>query len=188
MFDGFTLEYVDVEEVTLRVRHGGSGPAVLLLQGHPRTHTTWHDWFFLGQTTTPAEQFIDPDPEAWYEAWTTNAPERLGAGNHAAFLEAIHNPDTVHAMCEDYRAGLGIDRSADETDRAAGRLIQCPTLFIWAERDDMEAPYGDPVEVWRPWAPLVAGQSIDCGHHIAEEAPERLATLLADFLRPQPDG
>jgi hypothetical protein len=25
-----------------RVRHGGSGPAVLLLHGHLRTHVTWH--------------------------------------------------------------------------------------------------------------------------------------------------
>ncbi|MFD4630874.1 alpha/beta fold hydrolase [Streptomyces sp. NPDC058284] len=28
--------------VRLRVRHGGSGPPVLLLHGHPRTHATWH--------------------------------------------------------------------------------------------------------------------------------------------------
>jgi haloacetate dehalogenase len=42
MFDGFQLDQVDVGEVTLRVRHGGHGPAVLLLHGHPRTHTTWH--------------------------------------------------------------------------------------------------------------------------------------------------
>ena len=42
MFDGFTLERVDVGEAELRVRHGGSGPAVLLLHGHPRTHATWH--------------------------------------------------------------------------------------------------------------------------------------------------
>src|SRR5690242_15114327 len=41
-FDGFTLERVDVGEVTLRVRHGGTGPPVLLLHGHPRTHATWH--------------------------------------------------------------------------------------------------------------------------------------------------
>src|SRR6201990_132968 len=42
MFEGFTLEHVDVGEVTLRVRHGGHGTPVVLLHGHPRTHTTWH--------------------------------------------------------------------------------------------------------------------------------------------------
>ena len=42
MFDTFTLEHVDVGEVTLRVRHGGSGLPIVLLHGHPRTHATWH--------------------------------------------------------------------------------------------------------------------------------------------------
>ena len=42
MFEGFTLQRVDVGEVELRVRLGGSGPPVLLLHGHPRTHVTWH--------------------------------------------------------------------------------------------------------------------------------------------------
>ena len=42
MFEKFVLEYVDVGAATLRVRHGGAGYPVLLLHGHPRTHTTWH--------------------------------------------------------------------------------------------------------------------------------------------------
>lgn len=42
MFDRFQLETIELAEATLRVRHGGSGPPVLLLHGHPRTHTTWH--------------------------------------------------------------------------------------------------------------------------------------------------
>src|SRR6187455_1800868 len=42
MFEGFALETIDLPEVSLRVRHGGSGPPVLLLHGHPRTHATWH--------------------------------------------------------------------------------------------------------------------------------------------------
>src|SRR5215217_7203346 len=42
MFDGFRLEYVDCGKVTVRARIGGEGPPLLLLHGHPRTHTTWH--------------------------------------------------------------------------------------------------------------------------------------------------
>jgi haloacetate dehalogenase len=41
-FEGFTAERVDVGEAELFVRHGGSGPPLLLLHGHPRTHATWH--------------------------------------------------------------------------------------------------------------------------------------------------
>jgi haloacetate dehalogenase len=42
VFENFTLDQVDTGEAVLRVRHGGTGPAVLLLHGHPRTHATWH--------------------------------------------------------------------------------------------------------------------------------------------------
>src|SRR5690349_20705377 len=42
MFEVFTLDRVNVGEAELRVRYGGSGPALLLLHGHPRTHATWH--------------------------------------------------------------------------------------------------------------------------------------------------
>ncbi|WP_279482990.1 alpha/beta hydrolase [Aureimonas sp. SK2] len=42
MFEGFQLERIELPEAILRVRHGGSGPPLLLLHGHPRTHATWH--------------------------------------------------------------------------------------------------------------------------------------------------
>ena len=42
MFNGFQLDRIDVGDVTLRVRCGGEGEPVVLLHGHPRTHTTWH--------------------------------------------------------------------------------------------------------------------------------------------------
>jgi haloacetate dehalogenase len=34
VFEGFKLEYVDVGEVTLRLRHGGDVPPVVPLHGH----------------------------------------------------------------------------------------------------------------------------------------------------------
>lgn len=42
MFEDFRLEMICLPEAELRVRYGGSGPPVLLLHGHPRTHTTWY--------------------------------------------------------------------------------------------------------------------------------------------------
>jgi len=288
MFEGFTLERIDVGDAELRVRHGGSGPAVLLLHGHPRTHVTWHKvapvlaeqftvvcpdlrgygesskppttpdhapyskramagdcaalmralghqqfgvaghdrgtyvaqrlamdrpdlvsrvclmegipigealarcdatfaaswyhWFFLGQTQKPAEPFINADPDAWYTA----TAEHMGQEAFKDYQRAIHDPATVHAMVEDYRAGLGIDRDHDDADRAAGRRITCPALFLWAAQDDMEDLYGDPLAIWRDWAEDIDGHSIDCGHHIAEEAPAELASDLAKFFAPLP--
>lgn len=42
MFEDFTEDRVPAGDVDLLVRSGGSGPAVLLLHGHPRTSATWH--------------------------------------------------------------------------------------------------------------------------------------------------
>ena len=42
MFEGFKLERIETGEATIRVRHGGSGPPLLLLHGHPQTHVMWH--------------------------------------------------------------------------------------------------------------------------------------------------
>ncbi len=42
MFENFTFADVAVKDAVLHVRHGGEGPPVLLLHGHPRTGATWH--------------------------------------------------------------------------------------------------------------------------------------------------
>jgi len=42
MFDGFIQATIDTGEAQIRVRHGGSGPPVLLLHGIPETHVMWH--------------------------------------------------------------------------------------------------------------------------------------------------
>lgn len=41
-FDGFKLEEIAVRDGKLRLRHGGSGPPLLLLHGNPQTHAMWH--------------------------------------------------------------------------------------------------------------------------------------------------
>ncbi|WP_159797030.1 alpha/beta fold hydrolase [Puerhibacterium puerhi] len=148
----------------------------------PEFATAWWHWFFYAQPEVP-ERVITADPDAWYHG----DPAVMGAENHAEWRAAVHDPDVVRAMLEDYRAGLTVDRRDEEADRAAGRHVRCPTLVLWSTRDDLEQLYGDPVAVWRAWAPDVTGHGIDSGHHVAEEAPEALAADLADFLaEPRP--
>jgi haloacetate dehalogenase len=42
MFAGFTATHINAADSSIFVRHGGSGPPVILLHGHPRTSATWH--------------------------------------------------------------------------------------------------------------------------------------------------
>lgn len=43
MFEGFTDDFVTLPNgIRLRVRTGGTGPALLLLHGYPQTHVIWH--------------------------------------------------------------------------------------------------------------------------------------------------
>jgi haloacetate dehalogenase len=55
-------------------------------------------------------------------------------------------------------------------------------MMIWSTSDDMKLPYGDPLEVWRPWCPQITGHGIDSTHHIAEQAPGELVRSLQEFL------
>jgi haloacetate dehalogenase len=144
-----------------------------------RFATAWWHWFFFAQAEKP-ERAILADPTAWYGG----SSEEMGADAYADFNAAIHDPATVHGMIEDYRAGLGIDRRHDEDDRQAGRKLACPLLVLWSGRDDLEDLHGDILGIWRGWAPDVTGRSIDCGHHMAEEAPEELAAELGAFFQP----
>jgi len=42
VFEGFREDRIDAGESSVLVRHGGDGPPVVLLHGHPRTSATWH--------------------------------------------------------------------------------------------------------------------------------------------------
>ena len=42
MLQGFTRRDVEANGICVRAAFGGSGPALLLLHGHPQTHAIWH--------------------------------------------------------------------------------------------------------------------------------------------------
>ena len=142
--------------------------------------TRWWHWFFYAQPETP-ERVINADPDAWYRTHEAD-PVAMGEENYVEWLAAMHDPDVVRAMVEDYRAGLGVDAEHERADRVAGRTLSVPLLALWSLRDDLEDLYGDVLAVWEPWAPDRTGFGIDSGHHIAEQAPEAFAAAVCDFI------
>jgi haloacetate dehalogenase len=143
----------------------------------------WH-WFFLPQPYDFPERLIGADPDHFYlerhagrDLARIFAPEAL-----AEYRRCWHDPATIHAMCEDYRAGATIDFRLDEEDRLAGRRIRCPVLALWGARGRMGDWYDVPA-IWRDWADAVEARPIDCGHYIPEEAPEETAAAFAAFFR-----
>jgi len=96
MFEGFKLERIDTGETTLRVRHGGSGPPLLLLHGHPQTHVMWH-------LVAPrlAREFtvyaVDYPGHGWSEIPKADYTPEFFARFTGAFLEALQINDALMA-------------------------------------------------------------------------------------------
>ena len=99
-------------------------------------------------------------------------PKRMGAEAYADYRAAIHDPATVHAMLEDYRAGSASTASTTRRTVRAGRRLACP---CWCCGRCATTWRISTATCWRcggPGHPTCAGAALDCGHHMAEEAPE----------------
>jgi haloacetate dehalogenase len=149
-----------------------------------RAIATYH-WPFLAVPAPVPERLIGADPEFYVrhllDRWA-GRKDALDPGAVAAYVAQFRLQSVLTATCEDYRAGAGIDRVHDREDRAAGRKIACPVLVIWG-RDYSASKEDSPLVVWRRWAGDVQEVALDCGHFIAEEAPDECAEALLTFFR-----
>jgi haloacetate dehalogenase len=136
--------------------------------------TAYYHWFFLIRPAPFPEEMINNSLETYIGRGTGDA--------EAEFLRAFRNPATVHAMCEDYRAGASIDLEHDEADLKAGRKIACPLLVLWGAKGNVGRLF-DPMAVWRERASDVRGRAMPSGHNIQLDAPAETLTELRGFLR-----
>ena len=137
----------------------------------------WH-WFFLAQPYDLPERLLAADPE---NALFRNGVEAFAPEALQEYKRCLRDPETIHAICEDYRAAATIDFAHDAEDLEAGRRIACPLLVLWGNRGNLEEWY-DVLEVWRGWAEDVEGRAIDSGHYIPEEAPEETLSEVRAFF------
>ena len=291
LFPDFSLEQVAVSAGKLRLRRGGSGPALLLLHGNPQTHAMWHKvapelakrysvvcpdlrgyggsfkplvtadhapyakkemakdmvelmaalghptftvaahdrgarvahrlaldhpqcvsklvvmdiiptlehfertdmamalgyyhWFWFAQPHPFPENVINAAPDAWWRAHTSREPKPpdfFAKEALADYLSAVHDPQMIQGMCEDYRAAASIDLEHDRASRTAGEKIRCPLLVLWGKKAKIEAWY-DALAIWKNYcAAAVSGGAVDSGHYLAEEAPAEVLAHLGAFF------
>jgi haloacetate dehalogenase len=184
----------------------GARCAYRLALDHPErvTRLAVLDIVPTGEAFRRADMVFALDYWIWsFLAAPYDVPERLIAGNadllvdhmldgwsalpgvfpdavRAAYKRAFRQPETIHAICEEYRAAATLDCQQDEADRGR-RRIACPVLVLWANQGAVEAWY-DVLSIWGDWADNVHGQALDCGHFLPEEAPDETYSALRAFF------
>ena len=288
MFEGFTHTQIDTSGARINLRHGGSGPPLLLLHGNPLTHVSWHKiaprlaehftvvaadlrgygdsskpeggedhsgysframaqdqvevmtalgfdeydvcghdrggrvahrmaldhprrvkkvafldivpthhvlhnikkewavdsyhWFFMAQPFDYPEQMLI---SYGLERYIRKKLNKKGVGMSGFTPEALAEyircctPANIHAVCEDYRAAVGIDLVHDEADLAA--KLSMPMLVLWGERSHVNRSF-HPIEAWLERAVDVRGKMLPCGHYPAEQVPDETYAELRAFF------
>ena len=137
-------------------------------------------WFFLIQPEPLPETMISNSAEFWLKSRFNALPaDAISKEAFADYLRTFRTPETIHATCEDYRAGASIDLTHDDADLQ--RKISCPVLALWAEKGAMHRQY-NVLDTWKERASNVAGKPLPSSHFIAEEIPEMLLSELGNFL------
>ncbi|CAN5525605.1 alpha/beta hydrolase [soil metagenome] len=95
------------------------------------------------------------------------------------YVEAIRQPGALTAMLNYYRANMR--RSPGRVRRQSGP-IETPTLLIWGEQDSaLTLNLTEGLDRWI--SDLRLERIPDSGHWVLAEVPERVSSLMVDFLR-----
>ena len=89
-FPNFTITHQTTPAGSFRLRHGGSGPPLLLLHGHPQTHALWHK---MAPVLAERYTVIAPDLTGY-----GGAPKPPASADHAAYSKRAMAADMVAVM------------------------------------------------------------------------------------------
>lgn len=204
MFDGFTETTIDTGDAGIRVRHGGNGPAVLLLHGHPRTSATWHrvapELVRRGFSVVCPDlrgygRSVGPAPTADHAAHSKRAVAQdmvtvMAALGHERFHLVGHDRGSYVAL------RLALDH-ADRIDRLC--LIDCIPIsehlrritpefatawwhwFFFAQPDTPERVILADPDAWYAGDPAVMGEENHAEWREATRNPDVVRAMLEDY-------
>ena len=144
--------------------------------------TNTYHWFFLIQPYDFPERVIGADADYFIRSRflrVANAETVFPNEAIEEYVRCFNDPAAIHGACEDYRAGASIDLEHDDAD--FDNKVTCPHLALWSETGYVGRTQ-DVLQVWRDYSTNLHGESLPCGHYIAEELPDRAYALLREFL------
>ena len=145
-----------------------------------------YHWFFMAQPYDFPERLIGADPEYFIRRKLGKTAAGLSFFHPEAlaeYIRCIRNPATIHAMCEDYRATIGVDLAQDTADMAAGRRVECPVLILWGANGGV-GRHHKAMEVWPLYArDIRRGAALPCGHYLSEERPDETRRRASRFFQ-----
>jgi haloacetate dehalogenase len=137
--------------ITLHGRSGGFGPAVLLLHGHPRTHTTWHRvapaLAAKGHTVVCPDlrgygRSSKPDPDPGHTVYC----DRTMAADLTALMSALGH-ETFAIAGHDRGCSVAYRTALDAPDRVS-KLAVCDGVPILEALERADARFA---ERWWHW-------------------------------------
>lgn len=155
----------------------------LLSDLRPEVAQAYYHWFFLAQPEPFPEGLICTDPDHYFEScllgWggadlTGFAPEAL-----AAYRASWAVPETIRAMCDDYRAALSVDFALDDADLA--RTVDCPALVLFGSSGAMSQHYDVPA-TWAPRLTNMQASAVPGGHFFPDTNPADTIQALRTFF------
>jgi haloacetate dehalogenase len=151
--------------------------------------TVFYHWFLLVQPPPFPETMLQNSAEYFLKCtllWlggnklTDPLPEWITSAVFQEYLRTFRQPDTIHAICEDYRAAASIDLAHDEAD--LNKKVQCPLLVLWSEKGPFHRMY-DVLQTWQDRAVQAQGKSMPTGHFLPEQMPQETTGEIMEFLR-----
>ena len=140
MLDKFTQAFIDVNGVTINLRHGGNGPPLLLLHGYPQTHVIWHQ---IADRLAQHYTLVMPDLRGYGDS---SRPE--GTADHGNYAKRVMAQDmaevmtvlghTQYMVCGHDRGGRVAHRLALDHPHAVTKLMLLdisPTSTMYAGTD-----------------------------------------------------
>ncbi len=145
--------------------------------------TAYYHWFFLAQPAPFPETMIAADPDHYYErcltSWGAAALSQFDPDALAQYRASWRDPETIAAMCNDYRATIELDFADDAAD--LGQTLACPALVLYGADGLMARAYDVPA-TWASRLSDLRAAALPGGHFFPDLHPAKTARALTAFL------